>query len=212
VNYLNELFGNLPEEKKKRIIDACVEEFTSNVYEKASTNSIVKKAGISKGLLFHYFGSKKNVFLYILDYTTDCILTKYYSMTKAMPSDLFERMMWVSLLKMKMWCDEPLMFNLVFNAFVNSPSELKEDIEDRYVQLNNEHMPRFFKDIDTSKLRGGVDINKAIEVITLFLDGLSNKYLKTFKNHSADEIFDNMDKLIAEVNEYFAILKAGIYE
>jgi len=209
---MNELFDNLAEEKKKRIIDACIEEFASNGYEKASTNSIIKNAGISKGALFHYFESKKKVFLYTLDYTIDYILNKYYLMLEDKPSDLFERMMWVSLLKMKMWHDEPLMFNLVFNAFVNLPDELKEELGDRYAQLNNEHIPRFFEGIDTSKIRKGVDINKAIEVIMLFLDGLSNKYLRIYKNRSADEILNNMDNLIDEIKEYFEVLKDGIYE
>ena len=48
-----ESFENLPEDKKKRIIEASIEEFAKKGYEKASTNNIVKTAGISKGILFH---------------------------------------------------------------------------------------------------------------------------------------------------------------
>lgn len=209
---MSELFENLPEEKKKKIIDACIEEFANNGYEKASTNLIVKSAGISKGLLFHYFGSKKKVFLYILDYTINYILKKYYSIEEEKPSELFERMLWVSILKMKMFQEEPIMFKLIFNAFVNFPDELEEDIQDRNTKLKNDHLPNFFEGIDTSKVREGVDINKAIEIITLFLEGLSNKYLNIFKGQSADEMLGSMDKLIVKCNEYFDILKGGIYE
>ncbi|KZL90506.1 TetR/AcrR family transcriptional regulator [Clostridium magnum] len=67
-------FESLPQEKKKRILDACIEEFALNGYDKASTNSIVKKAGISKGLLFHYFGSKKTLFLYVFDYCANYLI------------------------------------------------------------------------------------------------------------------------------------------
>lgn len=208
---MDELFDKVPDDKKNRILSACIEEFANNGYENASTNTIVKKSGISKGLLFHYFGCKKNVFLCTLDYSIDNILNKYYSLSQGKPSDLFERMMWVSLLKMKMWYEEPLMFKLIFNAFINVPDELKEDIEDRYAKLNNEHMPRFFEGIDVSKLGQGVDINKAIEVAMLFLEGLSKKYMNQYKNHSADEMLDNMGKLINDINEYFDILKNGIY-
>ena len=209
---MSELFENLPEEKKKKIIDVCIEEFANNGYEKASTNSIVKKADISKGLLFHYFGSKKKVFLYTLDYTINYILKKYYARTDVKPCDLFDRMMWISILKMKMFHEEPVIFKFIFNAFVNIPNELKEDIKDRETKLKSEHMPNFFEGIDTSKIREGVDKIKAIEIITLFLEGLSNKYLNIFKGQSADEMFENMEKLIVEFNEYFDILKGGIYE
>ena len=49
----------LPDGKRQRILDAAIREFAEHGYDKASTNSIVKEAGIAKGLLFHYFGSKK---------------------------------------------------------------------------------------------------------------------------------------------------------
>ncbi len=45
-----------------------MEEFTIGGYENASTNKIVEKAGISKGLLFHYFGNKKGLFVYVYNY------------------------------------------------------------------------------------------------------------------------------------------------
>ena len=45
----------MDEEKKQKIINASIEEFSKG-YSLASTNEIVRKAGVSKGLLFHYFG------------------------------------------------------------------------------------------------------------------------------------------------------------
>ena len=51
-------FENLPEEKRKKILEICLDEFSENSYENSSTNTIVKRAGISKGILFHYFKNK----------------------------------------------------------------------------------------------------------------------------------------------------------
>ena len=94
-------FESLPEEKKKRILDAAIEEFAVNGYDKASTNSIVKKADISKGILFHYFESKKNLFLYIFDYCMTNLTDKYYAVKETEPKDIFERIMWISIRKIK---------------------------------------------------------------------------------------------------------------
>mgnify|MGYP001006429114 FL=1 len=52
----------IDEQKRQRVIRASIEEFAKG-YEVASTNEIVRKAGISKGLLFHYFGNKKNLYM-----------------------------------------------------------------------------------------------------------------------------------------------------
>lgn len=65
--YLYENFERLPFEKRKRIIDVCIEEFGDKGYTNASTNTIVKNAGISKGTLFNYFDNKKIFFfLYLI--------------------------------------------------------------------------------------------------------------------------------------------------
>lgn len=51
-------FYNLPEQKRQRIIDAIVEEFSSSSTEKVSINRIVKTANISRGSFYQYFDDK----------------------------------------------------------------------------------------------------------------------------------------------------------
>ncbi|MDP4090251.1 MAG: TetR/AcrR family transcriptional regulator, partial [Bacillota bacterium] len=66
-------FEKLPEEKREAIIAICIEEFANNGYENTSTDVITSRAGISKGILFHYFKSKKNLYLYIMNYVVSFI-------------------------------------------------------------------------------------------------------------------------------------------
>ena len=51
-------FYNRPEQKRQRIIDAIVEEFSSSSTEKVSINRIVKAANISRGSFYQYFDDK----------------------------------------------------------------------------------------------------------------------------------------------------------
>ncbi|MBG0763851.1 MAG: helix-turn-helix transcriptional regulator [Tissierellales bacterium] len=60
---MEDRLSNIDEKKKIKIINSAMEEFSKNSYDKASTNRIVEKAGISKGSLFKYFESKKKLFL-----------------------------------------------------------------------------------------------------------------------------------------------------
>lgn len=59
-------FWRLSEERQCRLLDICAEEFARNGYETSSTNSIVRTAGIAKGLFFKYFVSKETVYFYLL--------------------------------------------------------------------------------------------------------------------------------------------------
>lgn len=64
-------FQTLDKDKKERILTAALEEFALNGYRHASMNSVVKKAGISKGSLFWYFESKSLLFSAIVDAAVD---------------------------------------------------------------------------------------------------------------------------------------------
>lgn len=60
-------FFNLPEEKRSKIIECAIDEFSSHPFQAASLSRIVEEAGISKGSMYQYFADKKDVYLYLLD-------------------------------------------------------------------------------------------------------------------------------------------------
>lgn len=49
-------------------MNAAISVFATQGYAHASTDEIVKRAGISKGLLFHYFISKQGLYDFLYDY------------------------------------------------------------------------------------------------------------------------------------------------
>jgi AcrR family transcriptional regulator len=54
------------EDKRKKILKEALIEFSNKGYANASTNQIVKRAGVSKGLLFNYFCSKEELYLLLM--------------------------------------------------------------------------------------------------------------------------------------------------
>lgn len=59
------IFPQIPSEKLDRILEAAVQEFAQKGYARASMNVVVERAGISKGALFKYFGSKSGLFAFV---------------------------------------------------------------------------------------------------------------------------------------------------
>lgn len=64
----SERFKRLPEEKQKKIRDACMAEYTRTTIEKASLNRMIEDAGISRGSFYTYFDSKWDVLAYLCEY------------------------------------------------------------------------------------------------------------------------------------------------
>lgn len=206
-----EVFENLPDEKRDKIFQASMEVFAEKGYEGASTNDIIKRAGISKGILFHYFGNKENLYLYVLDKTLDSAIEKITAGYSMAPPDLFERITATGMLKLKFALEEPLVYKLIFVTFVNTPQSIREAVQERYKRLYEIALPMLFDGLDLSHIRNGVDHNKAIEVVVLFMEGLQAKYIEAFKNMSPDEALSMMDKLEQDSIVYMDILKKGIY-
>lgn len=203
-------FEKLPEEKKKKIIDACINEFSKGGYNNASTNNIVKEAGIAKGALFKYFRNKKELYLYILDYMTDYYINYMIKKMKVNNPDLFMRILEWAELKISISVEEPAAYNFFAFAFINVPEELKDDIEARYNKLYDKGYKLTLEDIDLSKFRDDVDKQKAIELIILSLNGILEKYLKLYKSRG-DNGYGRIKQSYEEIKEYMTVLRRVFY-
>ena len=57
----SEQFDDIRKQKKKLILDTALELFAENGFHATSISQIARKAGISKGLTYNYFESKKEI-------------------------------------------------------------------------------------------------------------------------------------------------------
>ena len=60
--------------RKDLVLEAALDEFTTNDFEKASLNTIIKSAGISKGVFYYHFENKEELYLCLLK---TCVDTKW---------------------------------------------------------------------------------------------------------------------------------------
>lgn len=61
-------FKRLPLERQKQIICAAIEEFAHNDFDSASLSKIISRLGIAKGSFYRYFSTKKDLYLYTIEY------------------------------------------------------------------------------------------------------------------------------------------------
>jgi AcrR family transcriptional regulator len=56
-----------PEERRQELIDAAMELFWTQGYEKTIVSDIVKRVGVAQGLFYYYFESKQDIFMATID-------------------------------------------------------------------------------------------------------------------------------------------------
>ena len=86
---MNAKFFDLKKEKQDRMINGAMKVFALNGYKRASTDEMVKEAGISKGLWFHYFDSKLGLYSFITEYAIRYMNMELQAMINREPQDYF---------------------------------------------------------------------------------------------------------------------------
>ncbi len=203
---MHEQFKNLEPEKKERIINAALREFARSGYEKASTNAIIKEANIAKGSLFNYFNNKKDLYLSLFDYVSK-VIDEIYTQIDWNETDLFERMKQFGIVKFKVYKKYPRAYDFLKSAAHENAPQIKPEINRVKNKLIEDGLEKSYKNIDFTKFREDMDLDKIINIITLIILGLAEQY------RDKVESFEDIDsEVLNEFDQYFDILKRCFYK
>lgn len=86
----SERFFNLKEEKKKRIIDASLKEFSRVSFDEISINRIIQDAEISRGSFYQYFEDKRDLQTYLLTDFSNQIKSSIQTYMDEKRGDMFQ--------------------------------------------------------------------------------------------------------------------------
>ncbi|MFJ7725920.1 TetR/AcrR family transcriptional regulator [Neobacillus sp. NPDC097160] len=203
-------FLNIDQEKQDRIINAAIKEFAQKGYDRASTNEIVKEAGISKGLLFHYFGNKKQLFLFLFDYCYEIIAEQFYQKINLNEKDFFTRIRQAVMIKMELLTTYPDLFKFIEEAYMEDSTEVKVEVDKRVKEWNDANFGKAYEGIDFSKFRDDMDIKKVLKIITYTFEKLSEEELLKAKLSPTHHV--DYEKVFLEAEDYFEIFTKCFYK
>lgn len=201
---------SLSEEKQQRILNAALKEFAQKGYKNASTNQIVKDADISKGLLFHYFKNKKQLFLFLYDYCIELSMKEFYKQINLDEKDFFIMLRQIQLIKLELLNKYPQILKFIEVVNVEKSNDVKNELETINRGTIDSASYKVFENIDVSKFRENVDVKKAINVVMWTFEGFNEKLMEDVKLSPSRQI--DYEKAVAEVNVYTKMLKNCFYK
>lgn len=206
-----EAFEKLPEERKQLILSVGMKEFSEKSYKDASTDHITKECGISKGILFHYFGSKKEFYLYCLNAAMErlTLQTKEPEMKNDFYEILFSSMERKVSLCMK-YSDEMHMVNMASRDASAEIAEGKTELLHKYmVQVQAESKTTLMRALSALEFKDSENMQKTMEGLFLYINAVMNKYLLQYQQ-TPDEFFQNSGRIKAEIKDYLDLMLFGI--
>ena len=193
-------FYNLEEEKQLRIINGAMKEFQYG-YKKANTNVIVAEAGISKGLLFHYFGNKEQLFIFLLELTSKLMDEDFSKFVQGGKQDILDVFLQYTQKRYDMSQRYPYLDAFIAGLYTHwsdAPvSKALAAFEKEQVSAYED----FYDYCDESLFRADIDVRKAIDIIIFVMEGL-------FEEHAVDE----QERFMEKVQAYLEILRKTLYQ
>lgn len=207
---MSEQFERLEKEKQVRILEAAFHEFAENGYENASTNRIVKAAGIAKGTLFNYFENKQSLYHYLINYAIDLSREQYLKKIDVDEADFFERLKKASTLKWEVFKEHEKVFNFLATLGLSVDEiELPKPLRMKFEELLTYWHKVLNDNIDYSKFRDDVDVRKAFNLIRWSIEGYRSELMQKFKGENLNEI--DTEPFYDEYYQYVDILKTCFY-
>lgn len=200
---------SLEPKRKDAILNAALKEFAANGFDDASTNVIAKEAGISKGLMFHYVNSKKDLFLFLYDYCTKMIDEEYLDLMNFDEPDIFEKLRQSYLLQLELIQKYPWIFEFINLSSATKSDEVNRELEKRTHEKVSSCHETMVDTVDESKFREGLNIKKSKQLILWSNVGFTNQILADMRNTKTSEL--DYDHIIAELDGYLDELRKVFY-
>ena len=195
--------------RKNRILEAALVEFANKGYRKASTNSIVKDAKVSKGLLFHYYISKKELYIFLYRVALETIANELYEGVNFADRDVLNRLSSSTVQKINSYGKHPLFVKLFENNLTVEDEEILKRTQAHAKEVADESYQKLFSNIDYYYFSDRININHALEVVKWTIDRISNNWLANNDFKLVDVSFDS---LVDEIEVYLDLFRSAFYK
>jgi AcrR family transcriptional regulator len=199
----------LEPERRERMLKAAMHAFREG-YKNASTDQIVKDAGISKGLLFHYFGTKEGLYGFLLWYAFDVMVQEYANLINFEQRDIIERLRQMILLKWDLGLRYPDLSDFMLAAYTRERDDPSDQFSAMFQAMQTSIGTKLMANIDVSLFREDIDAGMAVNSIQWSLFGYSNSKVTADKNFK--DYREEYQNYLNELDQYFAMFRKVFYK
>lgn len=199
-----EKFFNLPVEKQKKIIDAALNSFGTNGYKKASVNDIAEAAGISKSMVFHYFGTKKELYFYLIEYCGGILMNEIREKFDSTVTDFFDRIKLATNIKVAVMKKHPAILSFLNSSYFETAEEVRGEIASLLAKGEVFRGSIVLDGMDVKKFKDGIDPKLVMKMLTWLAEG--------YVNAPSNKAEYDIDVLCEEFDQCISMLKKNFYK
>ena len=198
-----EKFLALPQERQDSIVTAAMNVFGVAGYKKAYISEIATAAGVSKALVFHYFGTKRALYFYLVGYAGKIMMAAVQANRDGENTDFFDRIIGAAKLKLAIMSQYPAMAGFLTSIYHEDDPEVAPRIKELLSQGEGVRSRIALDGTDESKFKDGVDPRLAINILVKFTEGVIGSRLDGTRP---------VDEIMAEFTGCVNMLRNNLYK
>lgn len=185
------------------MVNAALAAFGHNGYKKASIADIAASAGVSKAMIFYWFGCKRNLYAYLVELCGNQLLAEVAGRLDKQETDFFDRLCAATEIKMAALRQHPAMLDFLKWMYNESDPEVA-DVTGGVRRMAKEFSGSFALDnIDMHKFKDSAD-----PALTLrFILWASEGFIRDASATRAD-----LDAYVGEFFRCMEMLKRNLYQ
>ncbi len=209
---------------KNTILNVAMDEFAEHGYKQGSTNRITEKSGFSKGLIFHYFGNKRKLYLECVKKALDEYMEDLQYHIDLNEKDFFERAWKATMVINQKIGRKQYIYNMILADFYLLS---EEDGFSDFKQIKDNHgnnaINLFYENIDLTIFRKDIPIEKIYNFIFTTINAFNTKCYNQSGKEKFKDYLDSTSKRHEEAKMYFnelikefeiieMLIKNGVYK
>jgi AcrR family transcriptional regulator len=208
---VSQTFINLTEDKRKAIVQAAVREFARLGYQKASLNTIVREASISKGSLYQYFHNKEALFRYIFEQFVLLVKRSVQGAGDNGPQDFFSKVRQVFWAGIHFVDYYPEYFQIYLKVLFEADVPGRENLLARVHLFSSEYFgPLCIEAMGKGEIRDDIPAETVIFMIDALINSLLQGYALSYLDGGLG--LDGMDKkaISSQIDKVLEVLEKGL--
>ena len=192
---------------KEKILQAAITEFSASGYDKVTMENICTRHGISKGMMYHYYSGKDDLFLL-------CVQNMYQMMQQYLEENMAElekkdelhalKEFWM--LRESFFGEHPPFKNIFENALLRTPPHLFEKIEE--IRGPIEALNRQFLHRTIGKIELRENLKK--ENVSIYLEAMESVFWKLVEQYRREQRISDVHSLMEAAGELWDMVLLGV--
>jgi len=197
-----ENFFKVRAEKQNHIINAAFTIFGRQGYRKASLGDIAQMAGITKGMITYYFGSKKTLYLYLMECGKLQIFDSVMSQISE-NTNFFDRLRITMDIQIAAIKEHPSVLSFLNSVYKETDPEVIEEIK-RMTASEEQKYAFLSEGINLLQFKPEVDPQLICNFILLAAGGFAEEiYAGCYSEAKLDEVTNNFLNALNLMQETF---------